>query len=116
MNTVNNWFAWLAAWARSKNITTHTIGAGIVTAALAYDSSPDLRNYIGTLFAGYPVVVTHVGVLCANIGAGVALWRNFSHSSSAAGTLATARAIVDDPKILTPTTAQVDAADTTIKP
>jgi hypothetical protein len=98
----------IGAWFRSKNITTHTVGAVIVAAAFAYDGSPALRDYIGTLFTGYPVVVTHLGVLAANIVGAVTLWRNYSHSSSAAGTLATARTINALPDA--PTSAQVDAA------
>lgn len=100
----------IQSWFRSKNITTHTVGAAIIAFAVAYDSSPQLRDYIGTVFTGFPVVVTTLGTLCANIAAGVALWRNYSHSSSAAGTLATARAIQSQPDA--PTAAQVDAAST----
>lgn len=101
---------YLIAWFKSKNITTHTIGLAIVGAAFAYDGSPQLRNYIGTVFTGYPVVVTHIGELAANIVAGVTLWRNYSHSSSPAGTLATARTINATPDA--PTATQVDDAST----
>ena len=99
------------AWYKSKNLTTHTIGTAIVGFAIAYDSSPQLRDYIGTIFTGFPVVVTHLGTLCANIAAGVALWRNYSHSSSAAGTVANAQAILSKPDA--PTATQVEAATTT---
>ena len=109
-----NFFTWkwdqFVAWMRSKNITTHSVGAAIVAAAFAYDRSPQLRDYIGTLLVGYPVVVTKIGVLAANIVGGVILWRNYSHSSNAAGILACARTVNDGPN--TPTTAQIDAADT----
>jgi hypothetical protein len=102
--------AWCIAWCKSKNLTTHTIGLAIVAFAFAYDSSPDLRNYIGTVFTGYPVVVTKLGELAANIVAGVTLWRNYSHSLSAAGEIAHVKVIQansDAP------TAAVDAATTT---
>jgi hypothetical protein len=109
-----NWIAkqidWLVAWAKSKNITTHTVGGFIVAFAVAYNSSSDMRNYISTLFVGYPVVATKIAVLMTDIAAGVALWRNFSHSSSPAGTLATAREIHAQPDA--PTSAQIDAAST----
>ena len=82
------------AWLKSKNITTHTIGAAIVGFAVVYNSSSEVRDYIGTLLVGYPVVVTKIGVLCADIVAGVTLWRNYSHSSSAAGTVARSNAIM----------------------
>ena len=106
---MNNFIAWL----RSKNVTTHTIGVAIITFAFAYDSYAPLRDYIGTIFTGYPVVVTRIGELAANIVAGVTLWRNYSHSSSPAGTLATARTIQASPDA--PTAAAVDAA-TTVRP
>jgi hypothetical protein len=109
--SMNSFWQTLLAWCRSKNITTHTIGAAIIGFAVAYDSSSQLRDYIGTLFTGFPVVVTTLGTLCANIAAGVALWRNYSHSSSPAGTLATARQIQTQPDA--PTAAQVDAATIT---
>ena len=59
----------LLAWLRSKNITTHTVGLAIITFACLYDSTPELRNYIGTLFVGHPVVVTQLGTLLTNIAA-----------------------------------------------
>jgi hypothetical protein len=100
----------IVAFANSKNITTHTVGGFIVAAAFAYDSSPQLRDYIGTLFTGYPVVVTKIGLLAANIVGAVTLWRNYSHSSSDAGTLATARDIYASGNA--PTAAEADAAST----
>ena len=101
------------AWLKSKNITTHTIGVAIITFAFTYDSSPELRNYIGTVFVGYPVVVTKLGILVANIVAGVTLWRNFSHSSSPAGILAKAQDIALTPN--PPTQAAIDAAKPSTK-
>ena len=98
------------AYVKSKNKTTHAFGAFIVSAAFAYTTSPALRDYIGTLLVGYPVIVTKIGVLAIDISAGVTLWRNYSHSSSPAGTLATAREIKSRPDA--PTAAQVDAATT----
>jgi hypothetical protein len=106
-------WAWLnkfPSWLRSKNITTHTVGAAIVGFAIVYNSSPDVRNYIGTLLVGYPVVVTKIGVLAADIVAGVTLWRNYAHSSSAAGTVARGMIISSGPNA--PTVAQVNATTT----
>jgi hypothetical protein len=108
-----NIVAWLysrPAWFRSKNITTHTVGVAIVGFAIAYNSSPALRDYIGTMLIGYPVIITKLGVWTANIVAGVTLWRNYAHSSSDAGTLATARTITSSGDA--PTASQVDAATT----
>jgi hypothetical protein len=100
----------ILAWLKSKNITTHTVGGFIIAFAVAYNSSPQLRDYIGTLFTGFPVVVSKLGILCADIAAGVALWRNYAHSGSDAGVLARAREIQSKPDA--PTAAQVDAATT----
>jgi choline kinase len=88
------WLKGFPSWLRSKNITTHTVGAAIVGFAIVYNSSPDVRNYIGTLLVGYPVVVTKIGVLAADIVAGVTLWRNYAHSSTAAGIVARSNAIM----------------------
>ena len=101
----------IAAWFRSKNDLTHTIGTAIVGFAFAYNSSPDLRNHIASLMVGFPVVVTRLGVVTTDIVAAVTLWRNYAHSSSPAGTLATANFIRSDrnPDVA-PTAAQVDAA------
>ena len=101
------------AWMRSKNLTTHTVGAAIVGFAVVYNSSPDVRNYIGTLLAGYPVVVTKIGIVTADIVAAVMLWAKYSHSSSAAGILANARSVNDSPNA--PTLDKVNAADTKIQ-
>lgn len=101
-------WAQIAAWAKGKNITTHTVGAAILLFATAYDSTPALRNYIATVFVGYPAVVGKIGIWCANIAAGFALWRNFSRSSSDAGTVATAKVIESSPN--PPTPAEVTAA------
>ena len=100
----------IAAWFKAHNITSHTVGAFIVTFALAYTTSPELRNYIATVFTGYPTVVTKFGVLMVDIAAGVTLWRNFSASHSDAGIVAEARKIQDKPDA--PTSSQVDAATT----
>ena len=101
------------AWMASKNVTTHTVGAAIIAFAFTYDSSPALRNYIGTVFVGYPVVVTKLGILTANVVAGVTLWRSYSHSSSPAGILATAQVITSLPN--PPTQAAIDAAKPSTK-
>jgi len=100
----------LIAYARSKNNTTHSIGAAIIAFAAYYDMSPELRNYIGSFFVGYPVVVTRFGELMMNITAAVTFWRNYSNSRSSAGILAAANAIKSEPDA--PTASQVDAATT----
>jgi hypothetical protein len=98
------------AWLVSKNITTHTVGLGLFAFAVAYTSSPALRDQISTLFIGHPVVVTKIGIACSDIVILCGIWAKFSHSSSAAGTVANAAIIKASPDA--PTAAQVDAAST----
>lgn len=107
---MNNWLNNLGVWFKAHNISAHTVGAGIVAFALAYNGSPEIRNYIATVFTGYPVVVTRFGVLMVDIATGVMLWRNYSAAHSAAGVLAEARKINGKPDA--PTASQVDAATT----
>lgn len=78
------------AWLKSKNITSHTVVAAIWAFALYYDSSPSFRQKVGELFVGYPVVITKLGIITANIVAFGTMWAKYSHSSSAAGTAARA--------------------------
>jgi hypothetical protein len=103
------WGRQFAAWMKGKNITTHSVGAAIVAFAVAYNASATVRDYIGTALVGFPVVVTKIGVLSADIVGAVTLWRNYSRSSNAAGILATARAVNDNPN--GPTVMEVNAAD-----
>jgi|ERR1035437_2672369 hypothetical protein len=113
MNFIIAWLESRPAWFRSKNITTHTVGGFIVLAATVYDSSAQVRDYVATLLVGYPMVVTKIGVLAANIVAGVTLWRNYATSRSDAGVLAAANQIKYGPNCANaPTAAQVDAATT----
>ncbi len=109
-----NWLAkqidWLTAWCKSKNLTTHTIGATLVAFAFAYDGNQGVRDYIASLFAGHPIAVTKIGWVLTNIALGVTLWRNFSHSSSPAGIVAASKAIMSNGSA--PTAAQIDAATT----
>ena len=107
---MNNWLNNLGVWFKAHNISAHTVGTFIIGFALAYNSSPELRNYIATVFTGYPTVVTHFGVIMVDIAAGFALWRNYSGAHSAVGVLAEARKINGNPDA--PTASQVDAATT----
>ena len=93
----------LAAWFRSKNITAHTIAVLAVSAAGLITGDQQVRDFLIELFKAHPVMATDI-IMAATILA------KYSHSSSAAGTLATARVINDSPDA--PTAAAVDAAST----
>ena len=91
----------IAAWFRSKNITTHTVGAAVFGLAGIIATDRQVQQYVVQLFVAHPA-------LAAQIIGGAVIIAKYSHSSSPAGTLATARAINDSPNA--PTRAQVDAA------
>lgn len=95
------------AWLRSKNITTHAVAGFLVVIATIITTDPQVQQLLIALLKAHPAIVADV-VLVAGIIA------KYSLSSSPAGTLATARDIKASPD--TPTRAQVDAADTSIKP
>ena len=94
---------WLIAWFKSKNITTHAIAAFCISAAVFITSDPQAQQYLLELLKAHPALATDI-VLMAGLIA------KYSHSSSSAGTVANARAILANGSA--PTTAQVDAADT----
>jgi hypothetical protein len=94
----------IIAWLKSKNWSTKTVlsGAAGLAAWVAFD--PGIQGWLKTSLAAHPQLAAFI------VLGSIALAKQ-SHSSSDAGTLATARAIKAAPD--TPTVAQVDAADTT---
>lgn len=91
------------AWLKSKNVTTHTVGALCITLAGLITLDPQVRDFLLLLFKAHPALGSDIVLLAAIIA-------KYSHSSSPAGTLATARAIQSAPDA--PTSAAVDAATT----
>ncbi len=96
----------LLAWLRSKNWTAHTVFVLAVTAAGIITGDPDVQQLLVTLLKAHPVAASNIILLACVIA-------KYTHSSSPAGTMATARTIQAAPN--TPTTAQVNAADTKIQ-
>ena len=107
---MNEFFAKIGSWFKSKNLTTHTVWVGLLGFAVLYDSSSALRDQIATLFFGYPIIVTKIGMVCSNILIAAAIWAKIAHSLSPAGIVATAQAIQASDNPQTP--AEVNAADT----
>ena len=93
----------IASWFRSKNITAHAVAVVAVTAASLITGDQQVRDFLIELFKAHPAIG-------ADIIAVAAIVLKYSHSSSAAGTLATARVINDSPDA--PTATQIDAAST----
>ena len=91
------------AWFRSKSPQAHSLLGLMGSLALYIASSHDAQQFLITLLAGHP------GVAAAIISLAVSA-AGYMHSSSPAGTLATARDIKDSGNA--PTAAQVDAAST----
>jgi hypothetical protein len=96
----------ILAWIRSKNITAHSIAAIGVIVATLITSDQTVRNFVLELFEKHPAIGTDIVVF-----AGIII--KYSNSSSAAGTVAVAKVILDSPN--PPTKAAVEAADTTLK-
>ena len=96
----------LVAWFKSKNWTTHTVIGAAITLAGIIAMDPALQDWIKTTLAAHPQLASLI-VLTS-----LAVAKN-SHSSSAAGTLATANFIRSDKNpAIAPTAAEVDAAST----
>ena len=93
----------LIAWAKSKNWTTHTVIAAAIGLAGLIAADPAIQDWIKTTLAAHPQLASLI------VLASLAVAKN-SHSSSPAGTLATARTITSSGDA--PTAAQVDAATT----
>lgn len=94
------------AWLRSKNLTAHSVAALGVLIATIITSDQTVRDFVLQIFHDHPAMGTDILVL-----AGIIL--KYSHSSSDAGKVAVAKAILDSPD--PPTKSAVDAADTTLK-
>lgn len=93
----------IVAWFKSKNISTHTVAALCIAAATLITTDSQVQQILIELFKNHPAALADVTLL-----AGLIL--KYTHSSSPAGTLATARTITSSGDA--PTAAQVDAATT----
>ena len=91
----------ILAWLKSKSITSHTVAAAAVALSTLIMTDEQARDFVLKLFAAHPKIGTTIVAL-----AGIIL--KYSHSSSPAGTVATAQQIVAAPD--PPTQAAVDAA------
>jgi hypothetical protein len=92
----------IIAWFKSKNITAHSVAAAAVFLAGLYTKDEQFRDFVLTALKNHPVIIGDLTLLAGTI-------LKYSHSSSAAGTVATAEAIVASPKA--PSPAAVDAAN-----
>lgn len=96
----------IKAWLKSKNITAHTVAGLAITGAGIITFDPAAQHFLIELLKAHPVAASDVILLAGIIS-------KYSHSSSAAGTVATAQAIEasDNP----PTQSAVEAAKVTKK-
>jgi hypothetical protein len=97
----------LLAWLKSKNWSTHAIGAGLVTIFTIISTSQQAQQFLVTMFQAHPVIASQI-VLLATIVV------TYKRSSSPAGTVAQSKAIMasDDP----PTATEIKAANTANPP
>jgi hypothetical protein len=96
---------WIVAWLKSKNWTAHTVFALALPAAGIITFNPQAQQLLVDLLKTHPAFAADIILLAGVIA-------KYSHSSSLAGTLATARNIEAATSI---PTAKIDAADTTTK-
>jgi hypothetical protein len=93
----------IAAWIKSKNLSTHAFIVAAVGLAGLIASDPAIQQWIKDTLSAHPSIASGIVVFALAIAKA---WP----SSSAAGTLATANYIKAQPDA--PTAAQVDAATT----
>jgi hypothetical protein len=105
--TLNISFAGIEAWFRGKNITAHSIALAAIAFATAYTSDQQFRDFILGLVKDHPKIA-------ADLTLAVGIILKYSHSSSAAGTVATAEKVLASPN--PPTPAAIAAATPTLKP
>ena len=91
----------IIAWFKSKNLNSHWIAAVVFGAAGIVAFDPSVQQFVTQLCGA------HAGLAAEIIGAAVIIAK-YSHSSSPAGTYATARVLTNAGQ--TPTSAEVDAA------
>ena len=94
---------WIAAWFRSKNITAHTVALLAASAAGLITFDPQVQQFLVTLLKAHPAAATDI-ILLAGIVA------KYSRSSSPAGAVANAKAIMANGNA--PTAAEISAATT----
>jgi hypothetical protein len=96
---------YMIAWFKSKNITSHTVAAFLIVFATAYSSNLyGVRDLCIELFKNHPTIPADTLLLCGLI-------LKYTHSSSPAGTIATAESILALPGA--PTTKEIVDAKVT---
>jgi len=94
----------LISWFRSKNITAHSIAVAAVALATLYTTDEQFRDFVISSFQNHPKIL-------ADLTFAVGIILKYSHSSSDAGTVATAEKVMASPN--PPTPAAVEAAKVT---
>ncbi len=92
----------IVAWFQSKNLISHWIAVAVFGLSGIIATDQQVQQYVVQLCAAHPALAAQI------IGAAVIIAK-YSHSSSAAGTLATARTINASPDA--PTSSQVAAVN-----
>ena len=96
---------YMTAWFKSKNITSHSIAVFLIVFASAYSSNLyGIRDLCIELFKNHPTIPADTLLLCGLI-------LKYTHSSSPAGTIATAQDILAEPDA--PTTKEIADAKVT---
>ena len=91
----------IIAWLKSKNWTAHTVAGILIAGCGIIAADPQVQAFITSNLSAHPAAAAEIVSLAVIVA-------KYTHSSSPAGTLATARVITASPNA--PTSAQVDAA------
>lgn len=94
----------IIAWFKSKNITAHSIAVAAIAFAGLYSTDQQFRDLILSLVQNHPKISADIALV-------VGIILKYSHSSSPAGTVATAQTLMASPKA--PTPEAVEAAKVT---
>jgi hypothetical protein len=102
---MNKLWTWFVALAKSRNWSTHAVIAAAVTVAGIIAADPAMQQWIRSVFAAHPELGSGIVLIALAIAKA---WP----TRSDAGVLAAARTINTSPNV--PTSADVNAADTTV--
>jgi hypothetical protein len=92
----------LKAWLKGKNVTSHTVAVVAIGAATLITTDQQVRNFLISILSAHPKALADISLLAAII-------LKYSHSSSPAGTVATAGQLLASPAA--PTIEEVVAAE-----
>ena len=95
---------WLTAWAKSRNITSHSVAVAAIIVATIVSKDQQARDFVLGLFQAHPKIGTYLVALAMLIA-------KYAPATSAAGSVVRAQAVMASPQA--PTTKEIADAKTT---